>query len=85
MKFAVLTRNYRDEFYEFDITAGYATRLNNSFTSGLKLGWKSVIPETGNLNYTAISGQLAISKRTNPTFFNPSHGFAVNWAIDFRF
>ena len=85
MKFAVLTRNYRDEFYEFDITAGYATRLNNSFTSGLKLGWKSVIPESGNLNYRAVSGQFAISKQTNPVSFNPAHGFAVNWSIDFRF
>ncbi len=85
LKLAVLTRNYRDEFYEFDIAAGYATRLNNSFTTGLKLGWKSVIPETGNLNYKAVSGQLAIFKRTQPSSFNPSNGLEVNWAIDFRF
>ena len=85
MKFAVLTRNYRDEFYEFDISAGFSTRLKSSFTAGLKLGWKSVIPETGNLNYKAVSGQFAISKQTNPVSFNPSHGFAVNWSIDFRF
>ncbi|MCH7691784.1 MAG: BamA/TamA family outer membrane protein, partial [candidate division Zixibacteria bacterium] len=85
LKFEVLTRNYRDEFYEFDIAAGYATRLNNSFTTSLKLGWKSVIPETGNLNYRAVSGQLAIFKRTQPTSFNPSNGLEVNWAIDFRF
>jgi len=85
LKFEVLTRNYRDEFYEFDIAAGYATRLNSSFTTGIKLGWKSVIPETGNLNYRAISGQLALSKRTKPASFNPVDGLAVNWAIDFRF
>ncbi|MCH9024013.1 MAG: BamA/TamA family outer membrane protein, partial [candidate division Zixibacteria bacterium] len=85
LKFEVLTRNYREEFYEFDIAVGYATRLNSSFTTGIKLGWKSVIPETGNLNYRAVSGQFAISKRTNPVSFNPAHGLAVNWAIDFRF
>ncbi len=85
LKFEVLTRNYRDEFYEFDIAAGYATRLNSSFTTGIKLGWKSVIPETGNLNYRAVSGQLALSKRTKPASFNPVDGLAVNWAIDFRF
>jgi len=85
LKFEVLTRNYRDEFYEFDIAAGYATRLNSSFTTGIKLGWKSVIPETGNLNYRAISGQLALSKRTKPASFNPVDGLAVNWAIEFRF
>ena len=71
LKFEVLTRNYRDEFYEFDIAAGYSTRLNSSFTTGIKLGWKSVIPETGNLMYRAVSGQLAISKRTNSVSFNP--------------
>ncbi len=85
LKFEVLTRNYRNEFYEFEIAAGYTTRLNSSFTTGLKLGWKSVIPETGNLNYKAVSGQLAISKRTKPASFNPSNGLAVYWAIDFRF
>ncbi|MCH7691326.1 MAG: hypothetical protein IIA17_09820 [candidate division Zixibacteria bacterium] len=85
LKFEVLTRNYRDEFYEFDITAGFSTRLNSSFTTGLKLGWKSVIPETGNLNYRAVSGQFAVSKRTKPASFNPVDGLAVNWAIDFRF
>jgi len=85
LKFEVLTRNYRDEFYEFEIAAGYSTRLKSSFTTGIKLGWKSVIPETGNLNYRAVSGQFAISKRTKPASFNPVNGLAVNWAIDFRF
>ena len=85
LKFEVLTRNYIDEFYEFDLAAGYSTRLNSSFTTGLKLGWKSVVPETGNLNYRAVSGQFAISKQTEPASFNPTKSLAVDWAIDFRF
>jgi hemolysin activation/secretion protein len=44
-----------------------------------------VVPENGNLSYKSISGQFAVSRRSYTRSFNPSKGFAIDWAIDFSF
>jgi outer membrane protein assembly factor BamA len=85
LRFAIMTRNYSDEFYEFDLSGAFLTKLNNRFSTRVKLGWKSVVPENGSLSYKSLSGQFALSRRSYTKNFNPLNGLAIDWAIDFSF
>jgi outer membrane protein assembly factor BamA len=80
---AVQTRDYRDEFYDFVVTAGYQTRINRRFVAGLDLEWKSSKPETGSAGYNRYSGQFSISRRTFSENFNPKSGLSLKWGIGF--
>lgn len=79
----VNSRDFRDEFYEFSLAASYNTRINQSFSSGLNLHWKSVKPETGNSGYNSYSGRFSINRTNFTDEFNPSRGLSLYWGIEF--
>ena len=43
----VRTRDYRDQFYEFGVSAGYELSLRGGYSLGADLGWKNVEPSSG--------------------------------------
>ncbi|HDL03338.1 MAG TPA: hypothetical protein ENH25_04315, partial [candidate division Zixibacteria bacterium] len=43
----VRTRDYRDQFYEFGVSAGYELSLRSGYSLGADLGWKNVEPSSG--------------------------------------
>ena len=81
----IATRDYRDEFYEFGVSTGVHSRINNTFVTGLEMGWKSVRPEIANTGYNRFNGQFSISRKTFINNFNPTNGLALKWGIDFSF
>lgn len=85
LNFNLHTRDYRENFYEFGLDAGIGSRINRSFTTGVKFGWKSVKPEIGNTGYNRYTGQFSLMSRSFSDAFNPSQGLEVKWGIDFSF
>jgi len=81
----VFTRDYRNEFYEFALAASYHTRINKNLMTGVRFGWKSVKPESGNAGYNSYRGLFSISRKTFSEDFNPRHGLALKWDIEFAF
>lgn len=83
--FDVATRDYRDQFYEFSLSTDYRTRLSNSFSAGLRLGWRSVEPSTNDPSYNAFASNFTIESSTVDNTFNPSSGTSLAWTISFSY
>ncbi len=81
----ISARDYRDEFYEFTMSSGIKSRINNNFVTGIGCGWKSVEPKSGNAGYNKFSGEFSISRKSFAADFNPSGGLALEWRIDVSF
>jgi len=81
----VITRDYREEFYEFAIKGSLQSRVNKNFVTGMELDWKSVKPDIGSTGYNRYSGEFSISRRSFSEEFNPAQGLALKWGIDFSF
>jgi outer membrane protein assembly factor BamA len=82
MTIDVMSRDFRDEFYEFSLGTGYHTRINQSFTTGLTIKWKSVKPVMGTKSYNNYSGGFSIKKSTLTDQFNPQKGLALSGGVE---
>jgi len=83
--FGAATRDYRDQFYEFSLSTDYRTRFSDSFSAGLKLGWRSVEPSGEGASYNAFSSDITIENNTIDYPENPSAGTSLTWTIGFAY
>ena len=79
------TRDYRDEFYEFAVGAGYETSISSEFTAGLHLGGRTVEPSNDYRSYSSYSASFSIARSGVNDKLNPSSGLSGRWDIGFDF
>ncbi len=85
LAFEVATRDYRESFYEFTVNAAYTTLLRDYFTAGLALAFKSVEPNGPAASFSSYSIGFSAGWDQVDTRFNPSAGFRVATAVDYRY
>ena len=79
----VSTRDYRDDFYEFGLCAGYAARLTADFMTGLDLSWRRVEPADDDRAYSAYTATYLLSRRVLDDARNPSRGVELSAQIGY--
>jgi hemolysin activation/secretion protein len=84
-KVGVRTRDYRDQFYEFGLTADYTTRLSTQLNAGAVLGWKRVDPSSGIGGYRTLSAGFAFTRQALDNRFNPSRGLNVSASLTYDY
>ena len=77
LQFAVATRDYRDDFYEFGLTSAYSTTLSPGFDISLKPGWRRVEPSNDKSGYSAFSIGLAVNRNRIVQPRNPVGGYLL--------
>lgn len=81
---SLATRDYRDNFYEFSLFAGYAVEIARGTTVGSSLGWKRVEP-TDSVGYSRFSVEVNITRRQTDSELNPSTGYHLSTAVTYGY
>jgi len=84
-KARLFTRDYRDEFYEFSAEGEYLARPTPNFTTGLRLGWRTVEPEGELPSYQSFSASFLIGRSSIDRPINPRSGWSIDWTIAFAY
>jgi outer membrane protein assembly factor BamA len=83
VKLGVATRDYRDEFYEFDLKGRYDASLSVNTAVGLGLGWKRVEPSTSLSGFSRLTVGLSLRRESPDRRPNPVSGYVLGWSLDF--
>lgn len=81
----ILTRDYRDQFYEFGLTAGYTTRITPRLNTGVTLGWKRVDPTNGLDAYRRLTAEFDIAREALDNRFNPTSGTSLKASLTYDY
>jgi outer membrane protein assembly factor BamA len=77
------TRDYRDDFYEFSLQAGFDNRLTASTTGGLRLGFKRVEPAGNGSGYSRLMIGFSLTDSALDNRLNPTAGHTLDWSIEY--
>ncbi|MEA3297705.1 MAG: BamA/TamA family outer membrane protein [candidate division Zixibacteria bacterium] len=83
LRLGIVTRDYRDLFYEFSLTGEYSTRLTPDFSAGVETGWKSVTSSGDLPDYDRFSVGFNIISDHLDNRINPVNGLSMSWSIDY--
>lgn len=83
LRLAVATRDYRDDFYEFGVTAGYTTSLTPGFELSLSPGWRRVEPAGLAIGYSAYAIGFAATRDRMAEPANPRSGYRLSSDITY--
>ncbi|MBU0982927.1 MAG: BamA/TamA family outer membrane protein, partial [candidate division Zixibacteria bacterium] len=82
---AVSTRDYRDDFYEFGVSARYRTRLTFGTTTGLDLKWRHVEPAGAAPGYSAYTLGYGLTRTRLDDDLNPSRGTDLSMTLGYAY
>lgn len=77
LRFSVATRDYRDDFYEFGLSAGYTTQVAPGFELSLNPGWRRVEPSNNEPGYSALAIGLSVRRDRIEQPHNPVGGYVL--------
>ncbi len=80
----VETRDYRDDFYEFRLAAGYRSRLSPEVAVGLTGVFSRVEPATGPDRYRVLEIGGEVERDGRDDMISPRTGWRVAWGITYR-
>jgi outer membrane protein assembly factor BamA len=83
IRFSVATRDYRDDFYEFGLTAAYTTRIAPGFDLSLVPSWRRVEPSGAEIGYSAYGIGLTVTRDRVVEPSNPRSGYLVSSDITY--
>ena len=79
----VSTRDYRDQFYEFNAGAGWQARIGDQSTAGVNVAWKRVDPVGDALSYRRYLVNLNYHRSTVIDRLNPRRGAVLEWSFGY--
>jgi len=85
VEFRASTRDYRDQFYEFNIESRLKTELLDGIITGLGLGYRSVEPNEPQVSFSAYSADFSISSNNLIDQQNPAEGYELDWNIKYSY
>jgi len=85
LAFRVTTRDYRENFYEFELAGSYEAHLRSSLSTGLGLAWKRVEPADASASYSAYSIEYSLGRSILRDPLNPRDGYAVAAALGYTY
>ncbi len=77
----VSTRDYRNQFYEFAMSAEQTTRLADHLDVGVGIGWKRVEPAQREIGYNRVTAEVTGSRSSFGLVQNPVSGVALSWSV----
>ncbi len=80
----ILTRDYREQFYEFTARAGIDVELAQGSTLGLLGGWKRVEP-VDSAGYSRYEVELNFARNVLDDPENPSSGYSLNTSVGYAY
>ncbi len=83
LKLELLTRDYRQQFYEFAVSGAYTMRLNANLSTGLNLGYKTVTPAGEEPAYDRLLAGFNLRRESLDDLLNPAAGIALSWSIEY--
>lgn len=81
--FELSTRDYRDQFYEFQAGADYAARLATGWEGGLGLSFKAVTSEDDRPAFVQYAARLSSAQQSLHPRYNPTGGWALSWSLTY--
>jgi len=81
----VSTRDYRDDFYEFNLSAAYNTLYRRNLSTGLALGWKRVEPADEGASYAVYSVEFSLGRSNVTDPLNPRSGYDIAAALGYAY
>jgi outer membrane protein assembly factor BamA len=81
----VVTRDYRDQFYEFSVKADYRARVSTAFDASLAVGWRSIEPSGMLPSFTSWSSSFTIERIRVDNRLNPRSGLVLVWTVSFGY
>jgi len=79
----VATRDYRDEFYEFSLSAEQVSQIGDEFSAGLQLGYRTVAFSDSPRGYLSYSVRFSVERNSLNDRSNPSRGLALKSSLTF--
>lgn len=79
----VATRDYRDEFYEFSLSAEQVSQIGDEFSAGLQLGYRAVEFAGNPGGYRSYSVRFSVVRNGLNDRSNPSAGLALKSSLTF--
>jgi outer membrane protein assembly factor BamA len=83
IRFALATRDYRDDFYEFSTGGTFATRLADRLISSVSLGWKRVEPSGDLPGFSSYNAACGFSRDGAGYPAQRRSDYAVSTAVTF--
>ena len=83
LEFGLLTRDYRQQFYEFAVSGVYTMRLNTNLSTGLNVGYKTVTPAVEKPAYDRLLAGFNLRRESLDDLLNPATGLALEWSIEY--
>jgi len=80
---SVRTRDYRDQFYEFEAESKYATAVGAAWSGGLGLGYKTVSPADRQPSFARYSLAVSVGHTTFAPPSNPASGWGLDWSLTY--
>lgn len=81
---ALMTRDYRDQFYEFSSSAAYESKISRQNSLRFEIGWFNVQPEGDLLAYNIFSGGVSFTTGQLTPKVNPKSGLKLTLGVDYR-
>ena len=85
LAFEVSTRDYRDDFYEFNLAAAYNTLYRRNLSTGLAVGWKRVEPADESASYSVYSVESSLGRSNVIDVLNPRSGYDVAASLGYAY
>ncbi len=83
LTFNVMTRDFREQFYEFSFNTEYSWRLGHRLKGGVGVGWKRVDPVDSLGAYSRSLLGLNVSRSTIQPKVNPLRGSRLIWTASY--
>lgn len=84
LSFNLMTRDYRDQFYEFSVGSAYEAKINRRDKIKFELGWLNVEPETDLPSYNIYSAGVSLTTGHLTPKYNPQKGMSLILGVDYR-
>lgn len=81
--FELSTRDYRDQFYEFQAGANYTNRLATGWEGGVGLSYKAVTPDDDRPSFVRYAARLSSEQQSLNPRHNPTGGWALSWSLTY--
>jgi outer membrane protein insertion porin family len=78
------TRDYRDDFYEFSLRAGFDLYLSQGTKAGIGLGWKRVEP-SDSTGYSRYDVGVGFDRIELTDEINPSAGYSLETSVAYSY
>ncbi len=83
LSFDVSTRDYRNQFYEFNAGAGWQARIGDQSSAGVSVAWKRVDPVGDEPSYRRYLVNLNYRRSTVTDSLNPRRGTVFEWSLGY--